>query len=244
MSQTEKLREEVREWLNESHFQWNFLSDSKRISAATRNPQESEKLTGFLDKLGAVYSHEKWYPGYVYDSTFIIYQNADKRLLELRAQPSEGNVQVLQGEYAVTHSGDQNPILSTQALASCAGVLLYDPEVKAGAIAHIDYAFETPETIEEMIRKLGTLGAKNFVFGKTGNVEFVSGITKKYGDRFKRELELPRAFSFDTRDGKLYPFMEAEDPTLEKRLSRISHRLDENVTPTFLTYYPSTRVLA
>ena len=161
---------------------------------------------------------------------------------KFKAQPTEGNIQVLQGEYAITKADDPNPILSTFGLDSCVGLLLYDPEVKCGGLAHVDYESEIVNVFNEMLEKLKKFGGKKFKFGYTPNIDLMRkeyGIKGRCQDLISEEFELPEDFSFDTRDGKIYPWRNSFDPTLEMRSEeKTNHRLEEHILKHFCVYEP------
>ncbi|MCK4429378.1 MAG: hypothetical protein KAU95_03315 [Candidatus Aenigmarchaeota archaeon] len=54
------------------------------------------------------------------------------------------------------------------------------------------------------------------------------------------EIELPRDFSFDTREGKIHPYKDSFDPTFKKRMDeKTEHRLNEHISKCFCIYEPS-----
>jgi len=119
---------------------------------------------------------------------------------------------------------------------------LYDSEIKSGSLAHIDCESEILNVFDEMIGKLRKFGGKQFEFGYTPNIDPMRkeyGIKERYLNVISKEFELPEDFSFDTRDGKIYPYRESFDPTLKMRLGeKTSHRLEEHILKHFCVYEP------
>jgi len=212
------------------------MPDRKRISIACRDDNSIKTISKFLDENGIIYDIS------IGNLTcFYLYPNAKRELLEIKAQPTEGNIQVLQGEYAITKADDPNPILSTFGLGSCVGLLLYDPEVKCGGLAHVDYDSQIMNVFNEIIKKLEKFGGKEFEFGYTPNIDPMRKeyeIKERHRDLISEEFELPEAFSFDTRDGEIYPWRNSFDPTLEKRLEKIDYRIQEHISKHFCVYEP------
>lgn len=214
-----------------------------RILLEFRQPHLMNDVLSFLNEKGEVYSsHHYEYS----DPEIIIYPDADKDLLSIQAQPTEGNVQIIQGEYALTNAKDPNPVLSTFGIGSCTGLLLYDPENKIGGIAHVDFWQKICETLGEMKEELDRQGAGNLVFGRSSNIDPMIEeyqIMRNYGDKISEKIELPTEFSFDTRTGEIGSYQPSEDPTLEKRMGeKTQHRLEGYITRCFPVYRstPST----
>jgi len=217
------------------------LSDGKRLMIVSYDRSSTEKVQSFLDKEELVYSVSN---NSFYDSIYI-YPNANKGLLGIQAQPSEGNVQILQGEYAITHANDPNPILSTFGIDSCVGLLLFNPHLRLGSVAHVDYSHEVVPTLKKMLEELDTFGAQKLLFGRTPNIDPMTesyGILSKWSDRFYDKIKLPRKFSFDTRTGVVGQYQTSEDPTLNKRIQeKTHHRLEEHITICFPVYRPKAQ---
>ncbi|MEM4326007.1 MAG: hypothetical protein QXU40_01775 [Candidatus Pacearchaeota archaeon] len=194
-------------------------------------------VQSFLDREGLTNSVLDGSPTHIY-----IYPNANKELLGIQAQPTQGNVQIIQGEYAITHANDPNPILSTFGIASCVGLLLYDPQLKLGGIAHVDFKNQVIPTLRKMLEELDVFDAQKLVFGRTPNIDPIIrdwGIMPRYGGRFFSEIELPEKFSFDTRTGVVGPYQPSEDPTLDKRMGeKTDHRFKEHIRLCFPVYRP------
>lgn len=211
--------------------------DSKRIGISLYEDKLTQNIIDLLDKKGLVYAV------YVYDdypTKISVYPNANKDLLYTQAQPTQGNVQIVQGEYAVTNSTDQNPILSTFGIDSCVGLLLFDPKLKLGSVAHVDYSHEIEPTLEEMIDILDRYGAHKLIFGRTSNIDPLKEqylILPKYSHRFSKRIELPKAFSFDTRKGTIDPYTFSADPTFNRRINeKTDYRMEGYITRCFPIY--------
>jgi len=210
------------------------MSDGKRLMIVSYNGL-TDDITKLFDREGLVYAVSDDSPTSIY-----VYPNAKKDLLGIQTQPTSGNVQIIQGEYAITNSNDPNPILSTFAIASCVGLLLFDPKLRLGSVAHVDYSHEVTPTLKKMIGALDRSGANELIFGRTSNIDPQTeqyGILSKYGQRFSESVELPREFSFDTKTGNVGQYIEADDLTFERRLNdKTDHRLEEHITMCFPVY--------
>ncbi len=211
----------------------------------SKSPEKTQDMEKFLESLGIVYCRALWHGDTTMHNIFFVFSDADKELLDTKAKPTEGNVIVLPGEFAITHAKDPNPILSTKDLYPNIGVSFYDPMHHVGGIAHIDYGWEMPRTIEKMIEKLEMHGGSTFVFGMIPDMSYlvknISGlhaIISKYLDRFEKIVDLPKEFSLDTRYCNLSDFKEADDPTLERRLERRDYRINKGIPPICCTYEP------
>lgn len=218
--------------------QCEMYPDGKRMSINSWTDDATKNVLEFMDESDLVFSFSK---SDVPPSSFRVYPNANKELLSVQAKPGEGNIRVIQGEYAITSSTDPNPVLSTFAISTCVGLLLYDPKAKVGAIAHVDYHHTIPETFDEMVNGLRKIGGKQFISGYTNNIEplWKNGIVKKYAREIVDELELPREFSFDTRTGDISQYRMTNDPTFEKRaMEKTPHRGEELIDKTFCIYKP------
>lgn len=201
--------------------------------------QPTEKISGFLEKRNVKYEF-KDHP----TSTFVISYGENEEFLEnlAKAEPTDGNVQIAGGEYAITHECDANPVLSVQGLGLGVGLLLYDVEKGIGGVANINET-DTMRVFNKMLEKLERLGGETFVLGLTPDVdpyqrqfmlEKLSGgtfvISRKLDinektesrtlikkQRLFAEIGLPSEFSFDTRTGGVYQHRDSFDPTLEIR---------------------------
>lgn len=211
--------------------------------------QSSEKISEFLEKRKVKYESK--------DSpciTFVIRYRENKEFLEnlAKAEPTDGNVQIVSGEYAITHERDANPVLSTQGLGLGTGLLLYDVEKGIGGVANTNETDAT-HVFNEMLEKLEKMGGEMFVLGLTPDVdpyqrqfmlEKLSGgklivsrelniVDKKTESRtfIKKhrlfaEIGLPSEFSFDTRTGSIYQhIMGSSDPTLEIRQEKARYMM-------------------
>lgn len=209
------------------------MSDGKRL-LITLYEKPTTKITDFFDKVGLVYVVSNDSP----TTTIYVHPNADKDLLGIQAQPTHGNVEIIQGEYAITNSINANPFLSTSSISSCTGLLLFDSKLRFGSIAHVDFPQEIALTLDMMVKELDLHGAREFVFGQTSNIDQTEQylILSKYGERFSDKIELPREFSFDTRTGKVGQYIQSDDPTIHRRFKKTTHRIEDYITTCFSVY--------
>jgi hypothetical protein len=202
------------------------------------------KIRSFFDELDVIYSGPYRHSPHV---RFFLNFNADKELLRIQAQPTNGIIEIVPGEYAITSSTDRNPILSISgdgnpikqfpSYGNRGVFLLYDPTAKIGGVADTDSLFEEMAAIEDMIEDLTERGCTEFMFGYAGHdpfrpIAYYSNLTTKL-------IDLPNKFSFDTRTGEIGPYQATEDVTLETRLNeKTSHRRGQHVYRTFCVYKP------
>ncbi|MDP8298494.1 MAG: hypothetical protein P9L88_01115 [Candidatus Tantalella remota] len=153
-----------------------------------------------------------------------------------RTFPYGDLVYVSMGEWAVTDHLDKGFKLATSALATCKGVVLYDPDTKTGALCHNDLDWILSDTIDAMFTKMGT--PSNVKVWVTDNVtlEDRKAIAAVLGSDSYDFAPLPKAFLFNTRTGKVECFENSKDMLNggQRVLSDLKKRIDLHKTRTAL----------
>lgn len=116
----------------------------------------------FLIKNGFVYTKRDNLSTLLHSHDYTIYVNADKaKAQRIKAEPHDGNIEIVQREFAVTSSADKNPVLSTSGIGPCRGLLIYDPFARVGGVAHVDTQYSELAAVKNIVDKLKELGGKN-----------------------------------------------------------------------------------
>ncbi len=135
-------------------------------------------------------------------------------LLKLKARPENGVVQVVEGEYAITTASDPNPILSCDAVA--ATLLFPKSASRTALLVHWNLDGDDNEALRIYEEINSFLDG-----GEIGYVNFTRG------------------FSFDTRTGRVLPFIKSNDPSLEERIKSAKVRADYGkriLYPCYISY--------
>lgn len=129
-------------------------------------------------------------------------------VLQTAIEPIAGQIVIVQGEYVIANKQDNTNLISTFGIASCRGVIIYDPEKGMAAITHSDREYADIQLIQQMradLIKAGADSAKLKLYG-TPNVD--SQKRQYVIDKLFSETtyEVPSEFTFDCTTGLISPF--------------------------------------
>lgn len=159
-------------------------------------------------------------------------------ILETKAAPRDGNVEVLQSEYAITSFEDPNTKLSTSGIVTCKGILAYDGEVGVGGLAHV-FEGTGEEEANALLQQLEAQDGESFLVGLTDTVgQHLRRYLQTEKEEVNRMIELPHEFTFDTETGELSPYESSEDPTLADREKKYDICCEYGITSCFQVYGP------
>ncbi len=148
--------------------------------------------------------------------------------------------QLLQGELGITNSESGKPILGTLGLVFCVAVVVYNPQAKIVALAHIDSIVDIKQAIGLMCSIVSETAtpAKLEVTLATGDLlsptlkivqsEFNSIREKDYPDLLIKAVHFSESIAFDSRKGEIILNVRYEqfEKVLDLR-SRLHQRLDQ-----------------
>lgn len=142
--------------------------------------------------------------------------------------PVDSNVVVIQGEYAVVKPGDPNSFLSTFALASCRGMLIYDLDSPLAGLVHVDKSGTDLMCLKQVVRDMLSYGASIQRLAFIGSPH-IDPMHKEYviNKLFtSARYDLPTDFSFDLRNRSIVPFNISDLSDAENLNERVINKLD------------------
>lgn len=155
-------------------------------------------------------------------------------VLQTEIEPIAGQIVIVQGEYVIANKQDNTHLISTFGIASCRGVIIYDPEKGIAAVTHSDTEHADIQLIQQMradLIKTGADPAKLKLYG-TPNID--SQKRQYVVDKLFSETtyEVLPEFTFDCATGLFAPFDIKSLPqsaNLDQRLKGVDIRLKHKI---------------